>query len=58
MYWTRGEEKVSKKNKVMEKGSISVEVKINILTSEMTLNIFKSLKSRVVLWLEYDKWNI
>lgn len=58
MYWTRGEEKVSNKNKVMKMGSVSVEVKINILTSEMTLNIFKSLKSRVVLWLEYDKWNI
>lgn len=40
----RGEEKVSNKNKVMKKGPISVEVKIklNILNSEMTVNIFKS----------------
>lgn len=60
MYWTRGEEKVSNKSKVMKKEPISVEVKIklNILNSEMTVNIFKLLKSRVVLWLEHDKWNI
>lgn len=60
MYWTRAEEEVSNKNKVMKKVSISVEVKIklNILNSEMTVSIFKLLKSRVVLWLEHDKWTV